>query len=286
MSHSMRNLLIRRGKRARFVVNNFLARYSRVANPPVFDPASFSWVAALEHNWEDIQREALSVWQSPEVVPLVTEISEDHRGLDPNQRWRSYFLWGYGYKVPENCVSCPLTTELAERVPGLLSAFYSILEPGAHLPRHVGVTKGIITCHLGLQIPGQPGCEIVVNGASYNWHPGKAFVFDDTYPHEVWNRTNETRLILLVQFRRPLQFPGSIMNSLFLNLIRFSPFVQDARRNIRTRRIARIPGERETGAKPVKAPDDAVNKPRRQEGKTKGPDSGSRLNRPSVSAYE
>jgi len=232
MSHAIRDMIIRRGKRARFVVNDFLVRYSRVENPPVFDPASFSWVESLEKHWEEIGQEARAVWESQTQVPLVTEVSKDHRGLDPNQRWRSFFLWGYGYKVPENCNLCPCTAALAEEVPGLVSAFYSILEPGAHLPRHVGVTKGIITCHLGLKIPSTPGCRIQVEDATYHWCPGKAFIFDDTYHHEVWNETDETRMILLVQFRRPLQFPGSLVNSFFMNLIRHSPFVQDARRNI------------------------------------------------------
>jgi beta-hydroxylase len=30
---------------------------------------------------------------------------------------------------------------------------FSMHEPGTHLPRHRGVTKGMVTCHLGLKIP-------------------------------------------------------------------------------------------------------------------------------------
>lgn len=31
------------------------------------------------------------------------------------------------------------------------------------------------------------------------WCEGEAFVVDDTWPHEVWNNTDETRVILLVR---------------------------------------------------------------------------------------
>jgi len=29
------------------------------------------------------------------------------------------------------------------------------------------------------------------------WEEGKALVFDDSYEHEVWNRTDEDRVVLL-----------------------------------------------------------------------------------------
>ncbi len=57
-------------------------------------------------------------------------------------------------------------------------------------------------------------------------------VFDDTYPHEVWNNTDQTRVVLLVQFRRPLRWPGRLVGDFFIEAIRRSPFVQEARSNL------------------------------------------------------
>jgi aspartate beta-hydroxylase len=34
--------------------------------------------------------------------------------------------------------------------------------------------------------------------AASPWTNGKALVLDDSYDHEVWNRTEETRILLLV----------------------------------------------------------------------------------------
>ena len=76
--------------------------------------------------------------------------------------------------------------------------------------------------HLGY---GSRGAGGVIKG-------GETLVFDDTYRHEVWNDTDETRVVLLVQFGRPLRLPGSAIARLFLWGIRRSPFVREARANI------------------------------------------------------
>ena len=35
------------------------------------------------------------------------------------------------------------------------------------------------------------------------WEPGRTAVFDDSFEHEAWNRTDEDRLLLLVSFFHP-----------------------------------------------------------------------------------
>ena len=64
------------------------------------------------------------------------------------------------------------------------------------------------------------------------WEKGKWLVFDDSYYHEVHNRTDQRRVILLVQVKRPMRLLGRLANDLALWGIRRSPFVQDARRNL------------------------------------------------------
>ena len=147
--------------------------------------------------------------------------------------WRSFFLYGYGYSVPANCKACPHTAALVRRVPGLNSALFSILKPGTHIPAHTGVTKAILTCHLGLRVPvATDRCRMRVADEHVQWAPGKAFVFDDIYEHEVLNDTNEVRVILLIQFRRPMRLVARAIGGLFLWGVRHSRFVQDARRGV------------------------------------------------------
>jgi beta-hydroxylase len=36
-----------------------------------------------------------------------------------------------------------------------------------------------------------------------NWVEGECLIFDDTFEHEAWNNSNETRIVLLLDFLRP-----------------------------------------------------------------------------------
>jgi aspartyl/asparaginyl beta-hydroxylase (cupin superfamily) len=118
------------------------------------------------------------------------------------------------------------------QIPGLNSGFFSILRPGTHIPEHRGVTKGLMTCHLGLQVPTGGSVRMNVGPETVGWAEGETLVFDDTYQHEVWNDTDETRIVLLVQFERPLRQPGKLVAELFLGGIRHSAFVKEAQDNI------------------------------------------------------
>ncbi len=227
-------LLLHLGGKLRYGVDRVLTRYSEVGNPPVFDNSIFPWVSMLEENWQDICREARNVLENRDAIPPLEDISPDHSRLAQKRKWQSFFIWGYGYKLADNAAACPVTTGIVERIPAMNSAFFSIHAPGMHIPDHRGPTKALMTCHLGLIVPDERDglCRMRVHDQDYQWEPGKALIFDDTYRHEVWNDTRDDRVILLIQFERPLRFPGSILARSFLWLLRISPFVQDARRNM------------------------------------------------------
>lgn len=228
-----RSIVYRTGKKLRPLFNHCLAKSSLVANTPFFDKQTFPWTAKLEANFPAIRAEAEQLLKDRDSIPALRDISPDHRRIAKTQSWQSYFLWGYGYEIEENCRRCPNTARVLSAVPGLNSAFFSILAPGTHIPLHNGVTKRIITCHLSLITPTQrERCRIQVADQTASWEDGKCMVFDDTYPHEVWNDTNETRVVLLVQFKRPLNLPGRLLGDMFLGAVRRSPFVQEARRNL------------------------------------------------------
>src|SRR3546814_5195751 len=73
-----------------------------------------------------------------------------------------------------------------------LTAWISILSPRYHIPAHSGVTKGILRAHLGLIVPRErEKCRIRIGDEVRYWEPGKIFVIDDTYEHEVWNERSE-----------------------------------------------------------------------------------------------
>ena len=227
-----RPFIIKFGKRIRGVFDRLIASSSLVSNDPVLDVRDFPWTAMLRENWESIRDEAVKVALRGEAAPSLATISPDHRSIAKVNMWRSFFLWGYGYPIGENLERCPVTARLVERIPGLNSAFFSILAPGTHIPDHRGVTKGLITCHLGLIVPRDGDVRMRVDDRIVRWAEGETLVFDDTYQHEVWNDTEGTRVVLLVQFERPLKNPGKWFADFFMGFVRRSAFVQEARDNI------------------------------------------------------
>ena len=225
--------LVRIGKRQRKWINPFIKKHSKIGDAAVFDRSHFPWMSQLESEWEAIRDEALAVLKHRDGIPPLAEISPDHKGLDNQNKWRSYFLWGYGFRVDKNCERCPATSDALKAVPGLRTAMFSIHDPGMAIPPHKGVTAGMCVFHLGLKVPKDTvNCAIRVSDEMVHWQDGKAFVFDDTKEHETWNRTEDERVILLVQFDRPVKFPGNIVAWLFFQAVRRSSFVGNARRQL------------------------------------------------------
>ncbi|SEK50713.1 beta-hydroxylase [Sphingomonas palmae] len=227
-----RPLIIRVGKHLRGLFDRLIAGSSLVPNDPVLDMRDFAWTQGLRDHWEAIRAEATAVALVGHAAPSLATISPDHRSIAEVNKWRSFFLWGYGYPIDDNLARCPRTKAAIEAIPGLNSAFFSILAPGTHIPAHRGVTKGLITCHLGLIVPRDGDVRMRVDDRVVRWSEGQTLVFDDTYDHEVWNDTESTRVVLLIQFERPLRQPGKWFADLFLGFVKRSAFVQEARGNV------------------------------------------------------
>ncbi|PCD04147.1 aspartyl beta-hydroxylase [Sphingomonas spermidinifaciens] len=227
-----RPIIIRYGKHLRGAFDRLIGGSSLVSNEPVLDMRDFAWTCALRRQWRAIRDEALTVALDRRAAPSLSEVSPDHRAIAAPEAWRSFFLHGYGYPIAENLARCPATARAVTEIPGLVSAFFSILAPGTHIPAHRGVTKGLITCHLGLIVPQDGDARMRVGDRVVRWAEGETLVFDDTYDHEVWNDSTSTRVVLLIQFERPLAQPGKWIADLVLGAVRRSAFVQEARANI------------------------------------------------------
>ncbi len=127
---------------------------------------------------------------------------------------------------------CPRTAALMREIPGMTTAMISILSPRKHILDHRGPYKGVLRYHLGLIVPEDAeACRIRVGDDVRHWEAGRSMVFDDTFNHEVWNDTDETRVVLFVDVLRPLPFPESLINRAIIKAIGCSPFVLDAKRN-------------------------------------------------------
>jgi len=206
--------------------------FSKVGNPPIYDNAVFPWAKEIEREWRAIRADLDRVLLRKDELPGFHELSTDVATISQDRGWKTFFLSGYGFKSENNIRQCPETWRICQKIPGLITVMYSILEPGKHLPAHRGPYNGVLRLHLGLIVP-EPRDDlgIRVEKEIYRWREGEAVIFDDAFEHEAWNKTPHTRVVLFVDFRKPLRFPANFLNWLLLNLAVFTPFIREGMDN-------------------------------------------------------
>lgn len=230
---TMRKRIIRFGKRMRPRLNAFLARQSRVPTGPVLAAADFPFLAEVERAWPSIRREFDQIYAARNALPAFHDISPDQKRISKGEHWKTFVLYGFGVRSERNCARCPATAAALARVPGLQSAFFSIIAPGYHIPAHQGVTKGILRAHLGLMVPAErERCFMRVGDRRVTWREGRCEVFDDSFEHEVQNGTDEPRAVLLFDFDRPMRLIGRTVHRGTVWAIKRSPYFRDAKRNL------------------------------------------------------
>jgi aspartate beta-hydroxylase len=181
----------------------------RIRTPAVLDMARyFPEARQIVPLWQRIRDEALSNTGRLSSVPRFHELMSAQTSISANdgRDWRVFVLKAYGFNIRQNSDRCPATAELIARCPSILSASFSYLAPGKHIPPHRGPFRGIVRFHLGLSVPlgedGKPGAILTIDGVEYRLGDGDCLLWDDTYSHEVLNATNEVRVALLLDVWR------------------------------------------------------------------------------------
>jgi beta-hydroxylase len=204
-------------------------RCSRVGNPAVYDNAVFPWAAGVEREWRAIRAELDRILVRRDALPGSHEIATDVRSISQDRNWKTFLICAYGLKSEEAIRACPETWRILQTIPGLKTAMFSIFEPGKHLPAHRGPYNGVLRFHLGLIVPEAPPGTIAIRIGDEvcGWREGRALIFDDAYEHEAWNHSDRVRVVLFVDFVKPLRFPANLANWLLLNIAVFTPFMRE-----------------------------------------------------------
>jgi aspartyl/asparaginyl beta-hydroxylase (cupin superfamily) len=207
-------------------------KYSAVGNPWVYDNAVFPWAAEIEREWMLIRKELEQVLQRREDLPSFHDISTDVATISQDRGWKTFLLCAYGLTSERNIAQCPETWRIVQKIPGLKTAMFSIFEPGKHLPAHRGPYNGVLRLHLGLIVP-EPREKVAIRVERQvcHWEEGKVLIFDDAYEHEAWNKSDHVRVVLFVDFVKPLRFPAKFVNWLLLNMAVFTPFIREGADN-------------------------------------------------------
>ena len=182
---------------------------ARIDTPPVLDAARyFPDADKFAAAWPALRAEAQAIATRLHAVPRFHEIMPAQMPISANdgKDWRVFVLKVYGTNVEKNLAACPVLAQLIAASPDVLSATLSFLAPRKHIPRHRGPFRGILRYQLGLSVPvdaqGRPAAVLALNDRDYRIGNGEHLLWDDTYPHEVWNHSDEPRIALLLDVRR------------------------------------------------------------------------------------
>jgi aspartate beta-hydroxylase len=179
---------------------------------PYLDRRLFPWIDALEADSPAIHAELMRLLtnSSPgsERVFGTEELERQNlRGRDAEPSWTGYYFYRHGVRRDDNCASCPDTARALDRLPLVHvrehgpEVLYSVFTPGTHLLPHRGITNTRLVGHLPLVIP--ENCALSVGGEQHVWESGRVVVFDDTYEHEAWNRSGQTRVVMIFDVWHP-----------------------------------------------------------------------------------
>ena len=193
-----------------------------VAAPPLQDPELYfwpglesqpfhdhtvPWIANLEAAFPAIRAELAGLLEAniaftPYAQGADARYRQEKFNLEEgSDRWSIYNLLD-----PAAESNCPKTVEFLGRwfrdeLGEPMTAQFSALRAGAHIPAHCGVSNAFLTAHLGLIVP--QGCRIRVGHEKRRWSEGRGFIFDDSFEHEVWNDGESRRIVFIARFFHP-----------------------------------------------------------------------------------
>ena len=163
--------------------------------------------------------------------------------------WKAFMFKSHRFIEP-NCALAPRTAALLRNVPGLYTAFFSVLEGGQYITPHWGYWKGFLRYHLGVVIPrnnADGSCWLRVNadradnakrdkalierGEKYHWREGEGVMFDDTLLHDAKNGSSDVRVVLWLDLRRKLPLYLGALNTMILEIAHRAPAIAAVRRN-------------------------------------------------------
>lgn len=157
----------------------------------------------LKANNQSLIKQLESLWERNESGNL-KHYADD--GLQyPPQSWSKLVFKVWGIENRHTLDRFPEVNEMLRKFPEISSCFVSKTKAHSKINLHSGETNGIIRLHLGLRIPNceVDQCGIRVGSMVRSWNEGKVLAFLDAHPHEVWNKTDFDRYILIIDLIRP-----------------------------------------------------------------------------------
>lgn len=186
-----------------------------LAHRPFHTAAGHPAVAMLEAACTDIASEALALDDGAHLDYTIASRALRSwrrpqswlRRRAPPRAWTVYLFHHMGVCVEDLRGRCPRTLAVIAALPGVCldypwgDSLFSVQGPHSRLPAHCSVDNLRLRCHLALRIPAGAGMR--VGGETRQWQEGRCLLFEDSFEHEVWNPSDQRRLVLIVDLWHP-----------------------------------------------------------------------------------
>jgi aspartyl/asparaginyl beta-hydroxylase (cupin superfamily) len=163
-----------------------------------------------KHTFNKIKKEVMNIYKQRNKLALAKDTyGNDYIGggnIKQTDGWRVYSVkLGDNYFASD---TMPYLTKILKQIPEVKSCLISILPKKKAIPIHVGYTKGFLRYLLAMKVPkDRENVFMCANGEKYCWTEGEGLLFDDTYPHKVYNNTDEDRIVIYMDILRPFMNP-------------------------------------------------------------------------------
>ena len=172
-------------------------------NPAYFyDKNDFPFLFKLEENFQVIREELITLLENKQENQWL-QTFPDYVKSDQKKAWKVFTFLFFQMKSPKHAQRCPKSAELIYSISEIISCDFSFMEPNTHILPHKGYTKMVLRCHLPLIVPAGEKCAIRVGEETHVWKEGELVVFDDSFEHEAWNKSEEKRVVLMFDIPNP-----------------------------------------------------------------------------------
>lgn len=164
------------------------------SEPTLYDMKGSRTEALLKDNFGAIREEILREYAS-QYESFTLAYGNDVKGFTG---WKSRTLVLFRLNNRKNIADFPVLYAVLKKIPRLVLATISVLEPDSDIPGHYGDTDGVIRHHFAIKVPsGSEDLGMKVGWDRFSWKEGELVAFNAIHRHCVWNRTKEVRIVVI-----------------------------------------------------------------------------------------
>ena len=189
-----------------------------------YDLAEFPMFSSFTENWQIIRDEALAldttVFDIDRVNKSHEQVFEELKAIGrlgwlkgwdteerPNDKWLTYPIYFYDKMIFNISETMPRTSRMLEQLSGIRVCALNKMLPDLFLgthehPDHKKRRTLLYHLCLSMEETGTPYNYLNVNGNFVQQLPGKAYIFDGSYPHFALNASSQNRIIMYIEFYR------------------------------------------------------------------------------------